>query len=99
MLTKRHCHAVVCHCTLMITSRLLSDFDLMCLLIEINVCEDDMIQCSNDSTCVSTLGSYVCECNHGFTGNDTDCTGIILVYIYTKQGNLIYLSILNFILM
>ena len=31
--------------------------------------------CHENATCNNTIGSYLCECNDGYTGNGTYCTG------------------------
>ena len=32
--------------------------------------------CTSQSTCENTIGSYLCTCDHGYTGNGfTSCTG------------------------
>ena len=31
--------------------------------------------CHVNSTCVNTLGSHVCQCHAGYTGNGRNCTG------------------------
>lgn len=33
--------------------------------------------CHNNATCDNTEGSYQCICKSGFTGNGTNCTGIV----------------------
>ena len=32
------------------------------------------VSCHVNATCVNTLGSYVCECHAGYTGNGQNCT-------------------------
>ena len=31
--------------------------------------------CHVNATCVNTLGSHVCQCHAGYTGNGRNCTG------------------------
>ena len=31
--------------------------------------------CHLNATCTNTLGSHVCECHPGYTGNGLNCTG------------------------
>ena len=31
--------------------------------------------CHVNATCMNTLGSHVCECHAGYTGNGQNCTG------------------------
>ena len=45
-------------------------------ITEIDECLDD--PCDSNATCTNTDGSYICECNTGFTGNGTDCTSVSL---------------------
>lgn len=54
--------------------------------------------CSNNSICTNTLGSFSCACKTGYTGSGVQCTGSYssfdtFFYISTSY---IYLIILNF---
>ena len=41
--------------------------------------------CHPDATCNNTVGSYICICNGGFTGDGQNCTGqIYFPYISTR---------------
>ena len=56
--------------------------------------------CSINSTCTNTDGSYDCVCNLGFShtlGDETHCEGtfkVILFSIYNNQWNLVALFFL-----
>ena len=42
-------------------------------LLDINECQDK--PCHANAVCTDIVGSYVCQCNQGFTGHGTTCTG------------------------
>ena len=41
---------------------------------DINECKGNH-SCHVNATCVNTLGSHVCQCHVGYTGNGQNCTG------------------------
>ena len=41
---------------------------------DINEC----ISCDKNAKCNNSLGSYTCECNEGFSGDGTNCTGKLI---------------------
>ena len=41
---------------------------------DIDECEGNH-SCHVNATCNNTLGSHVCECQPGYTGNGQNCTG------------------------
>jgi len=45
-------------------------------LTDINECdrEGNALLCDTNSDCTDTEGSYVCQCNHGYTGDGFTCT-------------------------
>ena len=43
--------------------------------VDVNECATSLYNCSGNSTCNNTLGSYTCECNDGFFGNGSVCKG------------------------
>ena len=42
---------------------------------DIPECVRDLDDCDSNATCINTIGSYLCSCNSGFTGNGFTCTG------------------------
>ena len=36
---------------------------------DVNECQDGLSLCVQDSECVNTIGSYLCNCDPGYTGN------------------------------
>ena len=42
---------------------------------DISECERGLDDCDPNATCTNTIGSYVCICNTGFTGDGVMCTG------------------------
>ena len=45
------------------------------LLIDIDECSASTDNCDTNAYCLNTPGSFLCECNSGFTGNGTICEG------------------------
>ena len=35
--------------------------------------------CHANATCTNTIGSYICDCDEGYDGNGTNCTGMHLI--------------------
>ena len=54
---------------------------LMINLADINEC-DSMRPCHINATCTDTLGSFICTCNNGFTGDGMICQSIIFYFQY-----------------
>ena len=55
---------------------------------DINECKGNH-SCHVNATCMNTLGSHVCQCHAGYTGNGQNCTGefnffatIFLIVLY-----------------
>jgi len=44
-------------------------------LLDINECLTNNGGCSIDAQCTNTIGSFLCTCNAGFSGNGSICTG------------------------
>ena len=61
--------------------------------VDINECADG--PCGYNSNCLNTIGSYLCECQTGYEGNGTNCTGTALLSIspplHMKIGSTAYL--------
>ena len=53
-------------CTCLITNSFVAD---------IPECERGLDGCDPNATCTNTIGSYVCNCNTGFTGDGFTCPG------------------------
>ena len=41
-------------------------------------CAYDPSPCHANASCANSIGSYVCSCNEGFTGDGKECTGRLL---------------------
>ena len=58
---------------------------ICCILFSINIisivdrneCLRNMTGCHMNASCVNIEGSHNCECNKGFSGNGTHCTGML----------------------
>ena len=44
-------------------------------LKDVNECTNGFHNCSHNTICKNTNGSYECECNNGYMGNGYQCTG------------------------
>ena len=64
-----------------------------CILIYIVDTDDCKLpesnNCDENALCTNTAGSYVCQCNEGYTGNGTFCQGN-----YVKCGIIFLISFL-----
>ena len=58
-------------------------FSCRFFLPDIDECKSDSHVCHVNANCINTLGSYNCTCRPGYTGNGTNCTGIIKVAYYS----------------
>lgn len=47
-------------------------------IIDINECDTGTDHCSGNgsSICTNTIGSYYCNCSHGYEGDGFNCTGL-----------------------
>ena len=43
-------------------------------LIDINECEVNAHDCDDNAACNDTIGSFICACNFGYSGNGTFCS-------------------------
>ena len=41
---------------------------------DIDECSAGYYSCENNSYCVNTIGSYHCQCNHGYEGDGNNCS-------------------------
>ena len=46
-----------------------------CLYVDIDECSTRSHSCDINTVCSNTVGSYVCACKAGFTGDGNTCTG------------------------
>ena len=45
-------------------------------MLDINECSNvDDNNCHENAICTNTNGSFTCQCENGYTGNGTTCTG------------------------
>ena len=42
--------------------------------IDVNECQDESHNCSNNAKCRNTPGSHHCQCNVGYAGDGMTCT-------------------------
>ena len=47
---------------------------LLFMIVDIGEC-GGVNRCHGNAACSSTVGSYACTCNPGFTGDGENCTG------------------------
>ena len=45
------------------------------LFLDIDECINETYHCHANATCTNTVGSFICSCEDGFTGNGTYCEG------------------------
>ena len=43
---------------------------------DVDECALGIANCSVDADCTNTVGSFLCSCRQGYTGNGFSCTGI-----------------------
>ena len=46
---------------------------------DIDECSEGFNLCENNSYCVNTIGSYHCQCNHGYEGDGNNCSKSMLI--------------------
>ena len=63
---------------------------------DINECENGDNNCSENSNCTNTEGSFTCSCNPGYTGDGVNCTSesspITLVIVLYRTFEQILMS-------
>ena len=47
---------------------------LLAMHADINECDNDDDNCSENANCTNTEGSFTCSCNPGYTGDGVNCT-------------------------
>ena len=58
-------------------------------VVDIDECATNPNLCHTNAACDNTAGSYVCQCNEGFTGDGMNCSGEIL-YMCTGRHVCVY---------
>ncbi|ORU94890.1 MAG: hypothetical protein A6F71_09895 [Cycloclasticus sp. symbiont of Poecilosclerida sp. M] len=48
---------------------------IFAVVIDVDECESEVDECSDNAECFDTIGSYDCTCISGYFGNGTDCEG------------------------
>ena len=61
--------------------------DCFLILTDLNECTGSNACNRTHAMCTNTLGSYLCNCNSGYTGNGINCTGTSGVHRRKKKGN------------
>ena len=46
---------------------------LVLLHADVDECELEVFNCTDNSHCINAIGNYMCICNHGYHNNGTDC--------------------------
>ena len=46
--------------------------------LDVNECDNGIDSCDMNATCINTVGSYDCKCDHGFSGDGFNCTSKVL---------------------
>ena len=49
----------------------------LCVALDIDECVVES-PCDTNATCNDNVGSYVCSCNSGFTGDGFNCSGEVI---------------------
>ena len=53
-------------------------------ILDINECLTNNGGCGVNAKCINTIGSRICECNPGFSGDGLICRGEILIIYCSK---------------
>ncbi len=51
---------------------------------EIDECMTGDHDCSMNANCINTVGSFICTCHEGFTGNGQVCDGKYLCLLFAS---------------
>ena len=67
----------------------------ICAVLDINECDLNTHNCSNNAQCLNTNGSFACNCSVGFSGNGVICEGkqtinFFWVYNNKKVGKILH---------
>ncbi|CAB3997370.1 deleted in malignant brain tumors 1 -like, partial [Paramuricea clavata] len=52
------------------------DAGVECSSTDVNECSRGLDNCGSNSQCINTVGSFLCRCNNGYTGNGVVCSDI-----------------------
>ena len=46
------------------------------MILDVNECATGVSVCDPNAECINVVGSYLCVCKNGFTGDGSDCIGM-----------------------
>ena len=55
------------------------------MLSDIDECQIGKHTCNKKAICTNTVGSYVCQCLPGYTGNGTHCRGLLNTHYFVAS--------------
>ena len=64
---------LVCKPTSLACQSTLFSILILCLFVDINECLNS--PCGRNASCIDNEGSFICQCNVGFSGDGFTCTG------------------------
>lgn len=59
--------------------------------LDYDECLNGTHDCDSNATCTNTLGSYLCECEDGFTGDGRACAGEVCLVVDANACSLLIL--------
>ena len=68
-------HTLLPPCHPYITIHFMEMIFSTCINTDIDECSDETHNCAVDATCANTIGSFLCSCSTGFTGDGLTCSG------------------------
>ena len=60
--------------------------DIMILHADVHECDVDRDNCSTNAICINSIGSYICQCQSGYTGSGVTCNGTKISYFLTLKN-------------
>ena len=54
-------------------------------MLDVNECIND--PCGFNANCTNSVGSFLCDCQSGYEGNGTNCTGNLFLHNYSTRNN------------
>ena len=60
---------------------------MFALLSDVNECVNST--CDSNATCTNTIGSFLCNCNYGLSGDGTYCVGEYLGPFFLMLSHLV----------